>query len=223
MAVIFDVDGVLVDSYHAHCESWGKLATHHGLRVSESQFAAVFGRTSREIIAELWHDQRLTSGKIAELDAEKEAIYRAIVAERFPAMDGAPELIHALDDAGFALAVGSSGPPENIFLTLDRLGVRVLISVVVTGLDVERGKPDPQVFLLAAGRLGIAPSRCAVVEDAPAGIAAANAGGMTSIALVSTGHSPESLAAAHLRVQSLRELTPQRIRGCVQSASRGWV
>jgi beta-phosphoglucomutase len=82
---------------------------------------------------------------------------------------------------------------------------------LVTGQDVTCGKPDPQVFLVAAKKLGVPPRNCAVIEDAPVGIAAANAAGMTSIALVSTGHTPESVGDAVLVVRSLRELSAARI------------
>src|SRR5205807_9910683 len=90
-----------------------------------------------------------------------------------------------------------------------------LFDVLVTGKDVNRGKPDPQVFLVAAERLGVPPANCAVVEDAPVGIIAANSAKMASIALVSTGHTPESVSHAGLVVRSLRELSPARIAALI--------
>lgn len=218
MAVIFDVDGVLVDSYQAHFESWQRMGATLGRSMTETQFAATFGRVSREIIAEHWGADCLTPEETAEFDRRKEALYRDIVAANFPAMDGAAELIRLLRAAGFKLAVGSSGPPENVALAVNQLGAAELVHARVTGSDVTRGKPDPQVFLLAAERLAIPPARCAVVEDAPVGIAAANAAGMASIALLSTGHTAESITAARLIVRSLRELTPQRIAALIAGA-----
>ena len=122
-------------------------------------------------------------------------------------MPGAEGLLQSLFDAGIALAVGSSGPPENVDLTLDRLRKRPLFAATVHGMDVTRGKPDPQVFLLVAQRLGIPPQHCVVVEDAPLGIAAAKAGGMASVGLASTGRSRSLLAAADLTVDRLSELS----------------
>jgi beta-phosphoglucomutase len=205
------MDGVLVDSYRAHWESWHFMADELGKGLTEEQFVSTFGRTSREIIAEHWGANALTPQEIAEFDRRKEALYREIVARKFPATDGAADLIRDLHSAGFRLAVGSSGPPENVALAVERLGAGAYLSVLVTGQDVTRGKPDPQVFLLAAERLGVAPVNCAVIEDAPVGIAAANSAGMASIALLSTGHTAESVAAARLIVRSLRELSPARI------------
>jgi beta-phosphoglucomutase len=132
-------------------------------------------------------------------------------------MDGAEELLRTLHRAGFALAVGSSGPRDNVTLALDRLGTGSLFRVVVTGADVTRGKPDPQVFTLAAERLGIAPNHCAVIEDSPYGVAAANAAGMTSIGLLSNPRANAPLEAAHARVRFLRELSPEMIAALIET------
>ncbi len=217
LAVIFDMDGVLVDSYRAHWQSWQFMADELGKGLTEEQFASTFGRTSREIIAEHWGADALTPVEIAEFDKKKEALYREIVARNFPVMEGAVELIKDLHTAGFRLAVGSSGPPENVALAIERLGAQPFFDALVTGNDVTRGKPDPQVFLVAAQKLGVPPKNCAVVEDAPVGIAAANAARTTSIALVSTGHTPESVGDAVLVVRSLRELSSSRIAGLIEA------
>lgn len=212
-AVIFDVDGVLVDSYRAHFESWFVVAAEVGVTFTEQQFAATFGRTSRDIIKQLWGEKaNMSDARIAELDDRKEAEYRRIIADDFPHMDGAVELVESLHEAGFKLAVGSSGPPANVELVLDKLGRARMFDAMVTGVDVTRGKPDPQVFQLAAERLDVAPDCCAVVEDAPAGVAAANRAGMLSIGFASTGRSIEELNEADIAVSSLRELTPDMIR-----------
>jgi beta-phosphoglucomutase len=212
LAVIFDMDGVLVDSYHAHFKSWQAVAAEAGRTVTEEDFATHFGRTSREIIATYWGDTGLSDQQIAALDDRKEAAFRKILESDFPVMPGAPELLESLHEAGFLLALGSSGPPENVDLVLDKLGTRSLFGAVVNGMDVTRGKPDPQVFLIAAERLGVAPKRCAVVEDAPPGVAAAKAAGMASVGLVSTGRTREELAEADLVVDSLGELSPDMLR-----------
>jgi beta-phosphoglucomutase len=208
MAVIFDMDGVLVDSYQAHFESWRRLADQHGYEMAPDQFAATFGRTSREIIRLLWGGGDLSTERVAELDDDKEALYREIIRQQFPAMDGAIELIDSLDEAGFLLAVGSSGPPENLAVVMEKLDRSDRFAAMVTATDVTRGKPDPQVFLIAAEKMSVLPERCLVVEDAPPGIAAAKAAGMKSVGLVSTGRSHAELAAADLVVDSLRELSP---------------
>lgn len=210
LGLIFDVDGVLVDSYWSHFKSWQIAAAEFGFTITEDEFRQNFGRKSHETIAERWGD-RLTAEQISHFEQRKEAAYREVIRDDFPGMDGARDLIDAWHTTGNLLAVASSGPPENIAIVLDQLGRRSSFQTVITGDDVTRGKPDPQVFLLAAGGLRLPANRCAVVEDAPAGIAAAKAAGMLAIGLVSTGHTWQSLAAADQRVASLRDLTPADI------------
>ena len=210
LGLIFDVDGVLVDSYWAHFKSWQIAAAEFGFAIAEDEFRQNFGRKSHETIAERWGD-RLTVEQVSQFEHRKEAAYRDVIRDDFPAMDGARELIDSWHATGNLLAVASSGPPENIGIVLDQLARRDRFQAVITGADVTRGKPDPQVFLLAAQGLGLPAKRCAVIEDAPAGIAAAKAAGMLAIALVSTGHTRESLSDADHRVASLRDLMPQRI------------
>ena len=214
-AVIFDMDGVLVDTYHAHFRSFLELAESQGLPLTEAAFATVFGRTTREIVATLWGPNRYSDAQIIELDREKEAAFRRVIEADFPAMPGAAELLRSLHRDGFRLAVGSSGPPENVALVLERLEASDLFDAIVTGNEVTRGKPDPEVFLIAARRLGVAPANCAVIEDAPAGVAAANAAGMASVGLLSTGRQSGDLVAAAAIVRSLGELSPQRLHDLI--------
>lgn len=209
-AVIFDVDGVLIDSYEAHFKSWQFVAQELGYSMSEEQFAMNFGRTSRDIIKRLF-DPRLDASDIEKIDGRKEQLFRHIIDRQFPAMKGASELIDDLLNFGFLVAVGSSGPPENVSLVLQKLGVESRIHAVVNGMDVERGKPDPQVFQLAAEKLSIDPSQCAVIEDAPAGVEATIAADMTSIALVSTGHQASELNGADVVITSLRQIDAKSI------------
>jgi beta-phosphoglucomutase len=211
-AVIFDMDGVLVDSFAAHRDACMTMIQAEGIAFDPEQFTAVFGRTSREVIAHLCGTDRYTGAEIEAMNYQRERAYRDAICEHFPAMPGAQELITSLSADGFALALGSSGPPENAELVLEKLGVRHLFGVVVTGSDVRKGKPDPEVFLTAASRLGIMPDMCAVIEDAPAGIEAANAGGMFSIGLASAGRTHQAQGNARLVVDLLEELSPALIR-----------
>lgn len=212
-AVIFDVDGVLVDSYQPHYESWRILGEEQGLKITEAMFRETFGRTSRDIIRHWW-GQAISDAQAREMDERKEALYREVVEQDFPAMDGAAALIDALRSAGFLLAVGSSGPKVNVDLVLRKLGKAESFGAKITGQDVTRGKPDPQVFQLAAQRLGVSPACCVVVEDAPAGVQAAKRAGMTAIALLGTAPA-EQLSAADRIVASLRELSPASIKSMI--------
>jgi beta-phosphoglucomutase len=214
-AAVFDLDGVLVDSYGPHRWSWERLAAETGVRFTEADFAASFGQTSREVIARHWGAPADSSQNRA-LDDRKETLYRDRLRAAFPAIEGAAELIDALRAEGVALAVGSSAPPENVELTLALLGRRDAFAVVVNGRDVARGKPDPAIYDACSTRLGIPPGRCVVVEDAPVGVAAARAAGMRCAALVGTVDAA-ALRDADLVVESLRELSPARLQQLVDT------
>lgn len=205
-AAIFDVDGVLVDSYQPHFLGWQKMLAELGEDYTEAMFREHFGRTNDDIFAEMF-GEKFSPEQVSAAAGRKEALYRELIQQEFPGIEGAGELVDALADANFTLAVGSSGPPENVAMTLECLGRAKKFSERVTGADVTRGKPDPQVFLIAAEKLGVAPERCLVFEDAPAGVAAAKAAGMACIALIGTA-TWEQLAQADLIVESLAEVTP---------------
>jgi HAD superfamily hydrolase (TIGR01509 family) len=214
LGVIFDMDGVLVDSYQAHFASWLRLYDELGLPYTEGDFAADFGRTSRDILRRRF-GEHFSLDDIRKLDERKEALFREALQDDFPTMDGAVKLIDSLAADGILMAVGSSGPPENIVLCLEKLGRREKFAAIVTGADVSRGKPDPQVFELAASRLGVPPDWCVVVEDAVHGVEAANRAAMLSIGLTGTVER-ERLSSAELVVDSLRELSACRIRDLIE-------
>lgn len=204
--VIFDMDGVLIDSYLAHFLSWRKMLRNHGLDITEEQFAATFGRTNPDIFARLYPSVK--QEQYPALAEEKEAAFREIISGDFPEMEGASELIAALHEAGAALAIGSSGPPENLEAVLSALPGGTHFMATTNGNEITRGKPDPEVFLTAARKLGLLPERCVVVEDAPAGVTAGKAAGCAVIALTGTA-TRDRLAGADLVVDSLRELIPE--------------
>ncbi len=215
--VIFDMDGVLIDSYLAHFVSWRKMLQNHGLDITEEQFAATFGRTNPDIFAQLYPSVKEEQYPV--LAEEKEATFREIISVDFPEMDGASELIAALHKAGAALAIGSSGPPENLRALLNALPGGTHFMATTNGIEIARGKPDPEVFLATARKLGLLPERCVVVEDAPAGVTAGKAAGCAVIALTGTA-TREHLAGADLVVDSLRELTPEIFKNLINSNTR---
>lgn len=216
-AVIFDLDGVLIDSGSAHLESWKRLAADLGQDVTEEQFRDTFGRQNRDIIPLLF-GEHLGPQRVDELGETKERYYREQIDGAVTEVPGAVNLVRACQAAGMRCAVGSSGHPENIAIALSSMGIIDLFDCIVSGKDVTRGKPDPQVFLIAAERIGVSPLRCAVVEDAPAGIDAALAGEMVAIG-ITTQHPRARLNHAHRVVDRLDELSPEGIGALIQRAS----
>jgi beta-phosphoglucomutase len=219
LGVIFDMDGVLVNSYQTHLKAFRKMGAKHNLEMSDADFARSFGRTTRDIVAMLWPG-RFADADVPKFDLEKEAAYRELLEEHFPEMEGAGDLIGDLHTAGFGLGIGSSGPAENVAVVQKCIHNGKLITASVNGSQVHRGKPDPEVFLLAAEKLKIAPKNCAVVEDAIVGVEAARRAGMTSIGLLGTAPRAALEVHAHWVVGSLRELSPALIGKAIEGNSR---
>lgn len=205
-AVIFDVDGVIVDTAAHHFQAFVEFSEEANYTITEEQFRTTFGWHNTDIFPYLY-GRAVSPEEVARLGARKEAIYREAIRGKVAALPGVSELLRGLKDAGFRLAVGSSTPRANVHLVLDELKLRELFEAIVAGEDVTRGKPDPQVFLLGAERLAIPPERCVVVEDAIAGVEAALSAGMKALA-VTTNHPREALSRAHRVVDSLAEVSP---------------
>ena len=214
--VIWDVDGVLVDNYQAHFESWRKTAEGRGASYTEEDFKSGFGKTSRQHLKENF-GASMTDDEIAEIDAEKEALYREMVGEDFPAMPGARELVNELKGADFKIALATSGPAANAMLAVRMLKLQPFLSTVVTGSDIAKGKPDPEIFLKTAQNCGVKAERCVVVEDSAFGVEAAKAAGMGCLGLLSTGHDASELEGADRVVDTLEGLTPDDFKALLPS------
>ncbi len=211
---IWDVDGTLVDTAELHFRAWEKVCQELGRPFSRADFAATFGRRNPEIIRHLFGN-RFDDPEIAALGDRKEVLYRAEARSGVTPLPGVAALLEGLHQAGFRQAIGSSAPRANLDLILELTGVQRYFTAVVSSEDTQRGKPDPQVFLIAAGRLGIAPERCVVLEDAVAGVEAARAGGMKCIAVTFVGHHPGDRlrqAGADLVVPSLEQVSAETVR-----------
>ncbi|HOF86905.1 MAG TPA: HAD family phosphatase [Armatimonadota bacterium] len=206
-AVLFDNDGVIVDTAEGHFQSFAALGEEEGYTITREQFAGLFGRHNRDIFPILL-GHPLPEEDIARLADRKEALFRELVTGRITALPGVLTLLPALKAAGFHVAMGTSTPRANVDLILGALGLAACFDAIVSAEDVTRGKPDPQVFLLGADRLGMPPAHCVVVEDAVAGVQAAKAGGMKALA-VTTNHPREALAQADRVVDSLAEVGPE--------------
>jgi len=212
-AAIWDVDGTLVDTAELHFQAWLEVCREHGRDFSRADFAATFGRRNPEIIRHLFGD-RFSDAQISALGERKEELYRAAARRGVGLLPGVADLMEGLSREGFRQAVGSSAPHANLELILELTGIGRYLGAVVGAEDTTRGKPDPQVFLVAAEKLGVGPARCVVFEDAPAGVEAARAGGMRCVAVrFVPHHSEESLrrAGADLVVGSLEEVSPAAV------------
>ena len=206
VGAIFDWDGVIINSASYHEASWDRLAKECGKPLPENHFKRGFGMKNEVIIPELlgWTTVPV---EIRILSLRKEAIYREIVLEQgMTPLPGVEIWLRSLRDAGIPCIIASSTHRENITTTLEVLGLNEFFTDIVSAEDVTRGKPDPEVFLAAAKKIGVEPVGAVVFEDALVGIQAAQSAGMRVVA-VATTEPKEKLSHANWVVDRLDELS----------------
>jgi len=185
-ALIFDMDGTIVDNMAFHTKSWIAFFERRGHAIdADAFFRATAGRQGGEIIRSHF-GEHLLDDEVMTLNHEKEAVYRELYAPHRKAVEGFEDLIADAKSQGIALAVGTAAPPANVEFTLDGLDLRRHFDAIVGATDVARGKPHPDVFLEAAKRCGAEPANCIVFEDAPLGVEAARRAGMRAVVLTTT-------------------------------------
>ena len=202
-AVLWDMDGTLVDSEEFHWLSWRDTMAAEGRPITRDQFVVTFGQRNDSILPH-WLGADATPDRIRHIGDAKEALYRKLVRDSGIApLPGAAEWVRRLHQEKWLQAVASSAPRANVDVVLEVMGLAGHFQVIVSAEDVTAGKPDPQVFLTAASRLAAPPRHCIVVEDAAAGVEAARRAGMRSI-----GVSRKAVLSADVAVRSLADLAP---------------
>jgi HAD superfamily hydrolase (TIGR01509 family) len=199
--VLWDLDGTLVDSGDYHWRAWRDTMRTEGVEITYQQFLDSFGQKNDRILS-TWCGAGITPETIARIGDAKETLYRQLAAiEGLTPLPGAALWVERLHHAGWRQAIASSAPAENVRVMLDVLHLDHYFDAIVSAEDVTAGKPDPQVFLAAAGKLSVPPAACVVVEDAAAGIEAARRAAMKCIGVSGTAVLP-----ADVFVRSLEAL-----------------
>jgi len=205
---LFDWDGVVIDSHAQHEESWGLLSAEIDQALPEGFMKQTFGMRNQTIFP-LWMPH--LEGKDAEIIAlgnRKEELYREILRrDGIEALPGVKDFLKAARVAGIPASVGSSTPRKNIDTVIEMAGLEGLFDAIVSADDVQRGKPDPEVFLKGAAKLNRKPERCVVFEDAFVGIQAGKSGGMKVVGIAST-HPIEKLTEADIALHNLEGVSP---------------
>jgi len=213
-AVLWDLDGTLVDSEQYHWLAWRDTMAAAGVSLANEQFLKTFGLRNDAIIPQWIPDA--TPERIQQIAEAKERLYRRLIREGgLEPLPGARHWTERLAQEGWRQAIASSAPRENLDTVLPVIGLASCFQAIVSAEDVTLGKPDPQVFLTAAVRLGSAPAHSIVVEDAPAGIEAARRAGMASIGVRRNG----SPLPADLAVSSLDDLPPDAFSRLLKGAA----
>lgn len=213
-AVIFDMDGVLVDSERIHYLAYNKLLRKHGKEISKEYFKRkLFGVPAKQNFIKIFSEQgeNIDETKSDELAKEKDKYYREISQSELTSFDGATELLKLLRKNGLKTALATSASKENVEMVIKKFGWENYFDAVVTADDVKKGKPDPEIFLKAGKFLGVNSQECIVIEDSKHGIEAAKKAGMKCIA-VTTTHKKAELNAADLAIDSVKEIRIEKIR-----------
>jgi HAD superfamily hydrolase (TIGR01509 family) len=201
--ILWDMDGVLVDTGECHFWSWSETLAEHGIPFSRDFFQATFGMNNAGVLTALL-GERLTPDLLVEIGDRKEEQFRQAIKGLAQPLPGVLAWLDRLQAAGFRQAIASSAPQANIDVLVDELGLRAYFDAITSGADLP-GKPDPSLFLQVARLIDVPPERCVVVEDAVAGVEAARRAGMKCIA-VTTTNPAQALKAAAVVVERLDDL-----------------
>ena len=218
MAVIWDLDGVIVDSERQHYTAWCTTFKNHGIILTKEEYQQFSGRKDVDTIR-YFMGESVSDAVIGSVSGEKQATFRQLVAAtHVVALPGVIPLIHYLHAEHIKQGLASSSPMANITFILGLLELKSYFPVIISATDVTRGKPDPQAFLMAAKRLDIEPVNSVVIEDAVVGVAAAKAANMKVIAVTTTNPS-EKLAQADIVVDSMEEISFATILKLMRSSN----
>jgi HAD superfamily hydrolase (TIGR01509 family) len=200
-AVLWDMDGTLINSEEFHWISWQNAMANEGIAITRGQFLASFGQRNDSIIPR-WLRAAATPEHIERISKSKEELYRELVRTKgMTALPGVASWLHQLHEQGWLQAIASAAPRANIEIVLEALSASRFFQGIVSADDVHKGKPDPEVYLIAAARVGTSPDKCIVVEDAVAGVEGARRAGMRSIGVSHNGnHLPADVVVKSLEL-----------------------
>jgi beta-phosphoglucomutase family hydrolase len=209
-AVIFDMDGVIVDSNPYHKEAWIKFTEKYEVELKEEEIPEkIYGKTNDAALREVF-DKEFSTEENEKLGEEKEAIYRELHAEDLEPIPGLRQFLQMLKQHQIPTAVATNAPVSNIDFIMERTGLRSFFDVVINSSMVAKGKPDPEIYLKSAEKLGMPPERCIVMEDSVPGVEAGVRAGMKVVGITTT-HTKEELNQTSLAIDGYAELTYEKL------------
>jgi HAD superfamily hydrolase (TIGR01509 family) len=205
-AVIFDMDGVIVNSNPFHRIALRRFCEKHGYCLSDKEMKErIFGRTNKDWLTRLFQEN-LTRDQLKNLEEEKESLFREIYAEHIKPVRGLHDFLKMLEKNNITRAIATSAPPSNVVFTLEKTATKKFFKVVIDGSDVDRSKPDPEIYLKVTAAIKYPSGKCVVIEDSLSGIEAAREAGCKVIGITTT-HSQKDLADTDLVIDHFHELT----------------
>jgi beta-phosphoglucomutase len=217
-AAIFDMDGVIADNMGYHTKAWELFIRKYAPQLVIGDVTPHYGKTNADLMGYVF-GRRLTASEVEEYGEEKERFYRELYAADMAPLPGLVKFLEELRADGLHAVVATSAPKSNVDFLLDGLKIRPLFDAVVDAGHVTRGKPDPEIYLKAASRVGCRPEDCVVFEDAAAGIEAGRRARMMVVG-VATTLSSENLTGTALVIKDFREVNVARLNEVLKSATR---
>ena len=214
------MDGVIADTALYHLKAWQEVFRERGVNFTEEDFRHTFGQRNDTIITSTLGEE-ISRHEMDAIASKKEESFRRRIKKKLKPLPGVIELMESLKKRRFQMALASSAPIENIQMVIETLGINDYFQSIICDRDVTEGKPSPQVFLLAAERLGVEPEDCIVIEDAVAGVTAAKRAGMYCLALAST-HPRHSLTEADRVVDTLEAVSANDVESLFNPSRESW-
>jgi beta-phosphoglucomutase len=204
-AVIFDMDGTMIDNMSFHKKAWDAFCEKYGLELTEEEFKEKISGHKNDKVFDLLFNKKCTPEEIADYTQEKEALYRKLYEPEIHEISGLSATLAACKEFGIPVAVATTAPRANREFGFKKLNLPIEFTAILGDEDSKKGKPDPEIYLKTAQKLDVAPNECLVFEDSPPGVESAKAAGMTVIALL-TSHTKEELADADYFIKDYTEL-----------------
>lgn len=198
-AILFDMDGVVVDNLPYHVDAWLLFCQKNQIPLTKEIFYKELNGMNSKDTFEWFYKRTMTREEVSILEEQKEIIYREFYRPHIKAAKGLVAFLHKVRSFGIKTALATSAGPGNIDFTIDGIGLRDQFDVIVGGAEVNKGKPDPEIYFLAAQKLGVNPVNCLVIEDSMQGIKSGQAAGCQVIG-ITTSHTAEELS--HTAIQS---------------------
>lgn len=205
-AVIFDMDGTMVDNMRAHKKAWAEFLKQHGITLSDEEFQKHISGKKNDLILEYVLGHMPSPEESVRLADEKEALYRKLYAPEIKEVAGLSRVIQQIQAIGLTMAIATTAPAKNRTFVLESLNLEGTFEHILGDEHVTKGKPHPEIYLKTADNLGVDPSSCLVFEDTPSGVSSAKGAEMTVVAIL-TSHTKEELKEANYFIKDFEEVS----------------
>lgn len=205
-AVIFDMDGTMIDNTLYHKRAWLEFCRRHGINLTEEGYLLKVSGKRNDAILELLFERRIAPDEQTQLEEEKESIYREIYGPNLKANGGLIDFLDKLSLKNLKIGIATTSPYKNRIFVLEALKLQNFFAVIVGSEDTLEGKPHPEIYLKTAEKLGFAPGECLAFEDTPSGVKSAKSAGIKTVIAVLTSHPKEELNEADFYIKDFTEI-----------------